>query len=63
MSMVSLLLDHGEDINGPPGHRSSTALAIAVQESNHELVEYLLDAGANVNDRRGRMNTLETAIN
>jgi ankyrin repeat protein len=33
MNILSLLLDHGGDINGQP------SLTVAVQESNHEMVE------------------------
>jgi ankyrin repeat protein len=55
INILSLLLDHGGDINGEP------SLTVAVQESNYEMVEYLLSAGANVDDCRGENTALEAA--
>lgn len=61
--IISLLLNHGEDINrAPSGYCEATVLTAAVQESNYEMVEYLLSAGADVNDCRGGKTALEAAI-
>ncbi|KAI5927288.1 ankyrin repeat-containing domain protein [Camillea tinctor] len=62
MAILSLLLEHGGDVNSKQGWPRATTLAIAVEKGNYEMVQYLLAAGADVNHFRGKTSALEAAI-
>jgi ankyrin repeat protein len=51
LSTVKRLLEQGVDINGLAGPAADTALAEAVRAERHDVMEYLLAAGAELNAR------------
>lgn len=48
IELVSLLVDHGAELNHAKKNTGSTPLYIASQEGNAEVVKILLDSGSEV---------------
>jgi ankyrin repeat protein len=65
LNMCQMLMVAGADPNSAPAtsfvETGTTALVAAVTSSNYQVVELLLNYGANVNDERGSQTALETA--
>lgn len=53
VEVVTLLLNHGADVNGWDAQHEATPLLMAIFRSNREAVRILLEAGANPNVRSG----------
>jgi ankyrin repeat protein len=49
MKYMQVMIDAGADLNCPSDSRSHDLLRLAVEQGNMELVDYLIRAGANVN--------------
>jgi len=48
-AMVQLLLDFGANVNSPPSEKYTSILQSAIEGLNHNFVDRLLEAGADVN--------------
>ncbi|XP_046554107.1 ankyrin-3-like [Haliotis rubra] len=52
--LVSVLLEHGEDVNQTYGDHTETPLHLAVKNSDYAMVEMLIQYGASLNKLSGR---------
>ncbi|XP_048251589.1 ankyrin-3-like [Haliotis rufescens] len=55
--LVSVLLEHGEDVNQTYGDHSETPLHLAVKNGDYHMVEMLIQYGASLNKLSGRGHT------
>jgi len=59
--MVTLLLERGANVNLPPSEKYTSALQAAINMSNTQFIDTLLDAGADINANDPRFGTALTA--
>ncbi|ESX99201.1 MULTISPECIES: ankyrin repeat domain-containing protein [unclassified Mesorhizobium] len=60
---AKLLIERGADVNAVPDPRLGPALILALAKRRTDLINLLLDGGANPNSKRSRENVIHIAVN
>jgi cytochrome c len=60
---AKLLIERGADVNAAPDPRLGPALMLALAKRRTDLINLLLDGGANPNSKRSRENAIHIAVN
>lgn len=60
---AKLLIERGADVNAVPDPRLGPALMLALAKRRTDLINLLLDGGANPNSKRSRENAIHIAVN